>query len=91
MREPGDDLAAGLGRVDHVVDVAPLGGGVRVGVLLGVLGHQLGPPGRGIGGLLQLAAVDDLDRALRAHHRQLGRRPGVTTGRTPIDFESITT
>ena len=45
--QPGDDLAAGLGRVDHVVDVAALGGGVRVGVLLGVLGDELGPPGDG--------------------------------------------
>ena len=30
----------------------------------------------GIGRRLQLAPVEDLDRALRAHHRQLGRRPG---------------
>ena len=33
-------------------------------------------PGDRVGGLLQLAAVDDLDGALRTHHRQLGRRPG---------------
>jgi hypothetical protein len=27
--QPGDQLLTGLGRVDHVVDVAPLGGPVR--------------------------------------------------------------
>ena len=32
-------------------------------------------PGDRVGGGLQLAPVEDLDRALRAHHRQLGRRP----------------
>ena len=69
-------LTAGLGRVDDVVDVAPLGRHVRVGEALGVLVDQLGPAGDRIGGVLQLAAVEDLDRALRAHHRQLGRRPG---------------
>ena len=71
--------------------IAPLGGGVRVGVLLGVLGDQLGPAGDRVGGLLQLAAVDDLDRALRAHHGQLGGRPGVATRSEPIDLESMTT
>ena len=29
------------------------------------------------GGIADIAAEDDLDRALRAHHRDLGRRPGV--------------
>src|SRR5690606_37382050 len=43
--EAGDQLHAGVGRVDDVVDVAPLGRVVGVGVLLGVLLDQLGPPG----------------------------------------------
>ena len=66
----------GVGRGDHVVDVAALGRDVGVGVALGVLVDQLGPPARRVGGLGQLAPVDDLDRALGAHHGQLGRRPG---------------
>ena len=43
--EAGDELDAGLGRVDHVVDVAALGRDVRVGEALGVLVDQLGPLG----------------------------------------------
>ncbi len=74
--QPGDHLAARLGRVDDVVDEAALGCRVRVGVLLGVLGHQLGTAGGRIRCLLQLTPVHDLDRALGAHDRQLGRRPG---------------
>ena len=45
--QAGDELLAGLRRGDHVVDVAALGGGIGIGVLLGVLGDQLGPAGGG--------------------------------------------
>ena len=76
MSQAPDQDPAGVGRVDHVVDVAALGRHVGVGVALGVLLDQLGPPGRGVVGLGQLAAVDDLDRPLGTHDRQLGRRPG---------------
>ncbi len=77
IRRPATIFWRVSGGIDHVVDVATLGGVVRVGVLLGVLGDQFGATRRGIGGLLQLAAVDDLDRTLRAHHGELGSRPGV--------------
>src|SRR5205807_6189845 len=68
---------AGVGRVDDVIDVAPLGRGPGVDVALRVLLDQLGPPGHGVGGLGQLPAVEDLDRAAGAHDRELGRGPGV--------------
>ena len=39
--QASQQLAACLARLDDVVDVAPLGRGIRVGVLLGVLGDEL--------------------------------------------------
>ena len=67
---------AGLGGVDDVVDVPPFGGQVGVGETLGVLLDQLGPAGGRVGRGGQLPPVDDVDGALRAHDRQLARRPG---------------
>ena len=53
-------------RLDHVVDVAALGGVVRVGEALLVVGDQLGAARLRIVGLLELLAEDDVDGALRA-------------------------
>src|SRR5213078_817065 len=64
------------GRGDDRVDVAAFGGGVRVGQGVLVVGDEGGPGGVGVGGLGQLAAVQDVDRALRSHHRDLGGGPG---------------
>ena len=52
-----NDHRPGFARQNNAVDVAALGGVVRVGVLLGVLGHELGAAGHRVGGLLQLAAA----------------------------------
>src|ERR687897_268636 len=91
-QQRGGDGAAGVGRFDDLVDVAAFGGrgGCEVDGL--VLGLELGAPcvalllgGRG----RQLAAVQDLDRALGAHHRDLGGRRGgscrATPGRGPVE------
>ena len=76
-----DDLDAGLVRADDRVDVAALGGDVGVGerglVLVDQLGARLAstsPPSSAT--FVSVLAVQDVDRALRAHHRDLRGRPG---------------
>ena len=54
--ECADQVRARPAGLDHVVDVAALGGGVRVGEALLVVGDQLGPPRVGVGGLGELLA-----------------------------------
>src|SRR5262245_4573586 len=49
-------------RLDHVVDVAPLGGSVWIGEALAVILDQLLAPRFRVVGLLQLFAEDDVDR-----------------------------
>ena len=71
-----DQPRPGVPRVDHVVDVAARGRGVRVGELRGVLLDQPGGGGGRIVGLRDLLLEEDLDRALGAHHRDLRRGPG---------------
>src|SRR5579884_63108 len=72
--EPAADRGPRLARVDHVVDHVVAGGDVDVDDLAEVL-DQLLLLGRRILGLLDLAAEDDLDRALGSHHADLGARP----------------
>ena len=62
-------------RLDHLVDVAALGGVVGVREPFLVLGDQLLAARVGVGGLRELLAEDDVDGALRPHHRHLGGRP----------------
>ena len=62
-------------RLDHLVDVAALGGVVGVREPLLVLGDQLLAARVGVGRLSELLAEDDVDGALRPHHRHLGGRP----------------
>ena len=76
VAERVDQPRPGVARVDHVVDVAPRGGGVRVGELLGVLVDQPRRRRRGISAPGDLVLEQDLDRALGSHHRDLRRRPG---------------
>lgn len=67
------DAAAGVARLDDVVDVAARRRHERVGELLAVLlGARLD-----LGQVADVAAEDDLHRPLRPHHRDLGGRPGV--------------
>ena len=67
--EGAAEARAGRGRLDHVVDEAAAGGDKRVGEFLAVfLGARLDRRG-----VAEIGAEDDLDRALRPHHRDLGR------------------
>src|SRR5207302_8543037 len=63
-------------RLDHIVDVAALGGDVRVGEALAVVADQLrafrGPVLR----CFQLTAIDNVDGTFGVHHRNLGGGPG---------------
>ena len=62
-------------RQDDVVDVAARRGGVRVGEPLLVVGDEPRALGRRIGRGGDRVAVEDVDRALGAHHRDLRGRP----------------
>src|SRR5260370_14898052 len=69
------DHAASLGRIDLVVDHRPAGRNVRADLLLDRFDHprpRLLAVVRGF----DLLVEDDVDRALRPHHRDLGERPG---------------
>ena len=65
-----------LGRLDDVVDVAARRGDVRVRELRLVRRDQPRLFRDRIGGGRDRVLEDDVDRALRAHHRDLRRRPG---------------
>src|SRR3984885_8261395 len=69
------DCRARLSRIDHVVDHVVPGRDVHVDDLTEAV-DQLAFLGLGVLGLLHLLAKDDLDRALRPHHADLGRRTG---------------
>src|SRR5664279_4797255 len=71
-RQRAADALSGLVRLDHVVDVAARARDERVGELGLVFGLARGE----LPGIALLLAEDDLDRALGAHHRDLGVRPG---------------
>ena len=70
--EPGPRLA----RQDDLVDVAACRRDVRVGELGLVLGDQALALGRRVVGAGDRVLEDDVDRALRAHHRDLRGGPG---------------
>src|SRR4051794_41580902 len=61
--------------MDHRVDVPALGGEVRVGEVVLVLLDQLRAAGVRVVGVVEVVAGEDVDGALRAHHRDLGGRP----------------
>src|SRR2546425_10065687 len=65
--ERRDQTRARIAGIDDVVEVAPRGGFIGVRELLPVLVDLL---------LGRLPFVQDLDRALRPHHRDLGGGPG---------------
>ena len=65
-------FGAGLARVDDFVDEAARGGDVGVGELLAELLDALGARRLRVGGLVDLALVEDVDRAFGPHHRDLG-------------------
>ncbi len=64
--------APGVARQDHVVDKAAARRDERIGEFLAIfLGARLDRRG-----VAEIGAKDDLDRAFRPHHRDLGRGPG---------------
>ena len=73
--ERADEPRPRLGRPDDVVDIAARRGDVRVRELRLVLRDESRPFRVRVGRRGELLAIDDVDRALRAHHRDLGRRP----------------
>src|SRR6185436_17303196 len=76
--ETASDRGAGLGGVDHVVELGVAGGDVGVDVgadLLGQLESLRGALGFVVD-RFERPAVDDVDRAVGSHDRDLGRRPG---------------
>ena len=74
--EPADEARARLRWPDHFVDVAPGGGDVRVVESGLVFANESGALGGRVVGLAERFLEDDVDGALGAHHRDLGRRPG---------------
>src|SRR4051812_34334992 len=62
-----DELFAGLARLDDGVDVAALGGDIRIGELVLELFDEFRARLFFVFGFIQLALVDDVYRALGAH------------------------
>src|SRR5438132_10601008 len=69
--ERGNQLPAGLARLDHFVDEAAARRDVGVGEFGAELGNLLPADGRGVGRGVELALVKNVDRAFRPHHREL--------------------
>src|SRR5579859_2122586 len=83
-----DQFFAGLSWADYRINVASLGGYIRIGEAVaeffGLLfahgghgGFADRRVGEAVGGFFQLAFVDDVDRAFRAHDGDFGGGPGV--------------
>src|SRR5688500_6317630 len=70
-------LGARRARQDHFVDVGAFGGDIRARKSLSELRDFLGAHRRRILRLVDLALVENVDRALGAHHRDLRARPRV--------------
>src|ERR1022692_4036439 len=70
-----DHARASFARLDHIVDEAALGGDERVGEALAKLFGLLRAHGFAVGGRRELAAIDDVHRALRSHDGDFGAGP----------------
>src|SRR5436305_12730081 len=70
--ERADQARARAGGLEDLVDVAELGGLVRVGEGAPVVGDQALALGGGVLRPLDLVAEDDVDGAVGAHDRELG-------------------
>src|SRR5450631_2534010 len=79
-----DELPPRAPGFDDIVDVSPLRGNEGIGEEFGVLVDELPTPANGVVGRLQLAVKDDVDRALRTHHRDLRGRPADVEVRADV-------
>src|SRR6185312_8309598 len=70
-----DDARAGFAGLDHVIDIAALGGDERVGEALPELGDFLLAQAV-FAGVGKFTAVDDVNGAFGAHDRDFGGGPG---------------
>src|SRR5690349_13304356 len=71
-----DELRTRAPRLDHVVDVSPLGRDERVGEPLRVLVDERAALAGGILVRGQLTPVENIHRPFGTHDGDLGRRPG---------------
>ena len=76
-RQRGDDLGARFARLDDLVDVTGAGGVVGIVEFLAVIFRQAFAFGGGIFSGFDLFLEQDVGRAFRAQHGDLGARPGV--------------
>src|SRR2546422_6058399 len=76
--ERGDELGAGLRGLDDGVNVAALGSNVGIGEAFPELSDFFLTQAfaLSLGGAVELAFVNDIDRAFRPHHRDFGSGPG---------------
>src|ERR1041384_3158831 len=71
------ELPPRLSRLNHFVDEAAARGHERAGKLLTEFLHLFPPPPRRIGRRVELALVENIDRALGPHHGELSGGPRV--------------
>src|SRR6266702_1209739 len=72
-----NQLGTGIARLDHFVDITASGGNIGIGKLFYILGDQFLAPFFWVPGSLDLILEENIYRALRAHHRDLRRGPGI--------------
>src|SRR6516225_1410405 len=84
VSERGNQLAAGLSGVDDFIEEAAARGDIGVCELLTKLADFLGARGNGIRRGVQLAFVEDVHGAFRAHDGDLRGRPRVVEIRSNV-------
>src|ERR1700692_132723 len=72
-----DELLARLSRLNHRIDKSAIGGHVRIGQAVAEFFDLLLTSFFAIFSTIQFALVDNIHRAFRPHHRNLGARPCV--------------
>ena len=68
----GNQLGPGHVRLDDLIDIAATGGHERISQLVAELGHLLGPQRIRVLGSVELTLIENVHRAFRPHHRDLG-------------------
>src|SRR5436309_5586744 len=75
--ERDNQFGARLARSDDLVEKPSRGRDVRICEFFAKFRYLCGSHARRVVGFLDFVLVQDVDRALRAHHGELGRGPGV--------------